>query len=330
MRILVLGGTIFLGRHFVEAALQRGHEVTLFHRGQHEDELFKGTVKRVFGDRATDLRLLEGSTWDAVLDTCGYLPRVVSTSAEFFAGGRAKHYVYVSSVSVYKCPEPGADESWPREDEGEPGAEAVTGDNYGFLKARCEDRVVERFPNSSLIVRPGLIVGPHDPTDRFTYWPVRMARGGDVAAPAAPDQPVQIIDVRDLADWMVRAAEVGLSGAFSATGPEQPLTLKQVLETCKSVANPEARIEWVGEDVLESSCVTPWTELPLYVGPDAVERGMMVLNVAKAVGAGLTFRPLEETVRDVLAWHGPEGTDRPLRAGLTPEREQQLLELWWS
>src|SRR6478672_8232941 len=225
MRLLVLGGTQFLGRHLVEVALREGDAVTIFHRGRTNPDLFAGQVERISGDRDGGLDALAGGEWDAVVDTCGYVPRVVAASARALAD-RCGHYTFVSTESVYgDVGEPGLDESAPVAVLDDPATEVVDGETYGGLKALCEEAAEAAMPGRVLNVRPGLIVGPHDPSDRFTYWPRRLARGGEVLAPGSAEGLVQVIDARDLAEWAVRMVEGGKTGVYNATGPENPLTM---------------------------------------------------------------------------------------------------------
>ncbi len=327
MRILVLGGTVFLGRHTVELALGRGHEVTIFNRGQSNPGLFPG-IDAIHGDRETDLDRLAGRSWDAVIDTSGYLPRVVGASARTLAGS-APHYTFISSISAYaRLAEPGLDEEAPLEELSEPGSEDV-GKHYGALKALCEREVQAAYPAGALVIRPGLIVGPHDPTDRFTYWAARVAEGGDVLAPGDPDRQVQVIDARDLAAWNLDLVERGVTGVFNATGPDERLTMGAMLEGCRETAGSDASFTWVGEEFLLERKVAPWSALPLWLPWSSEEsRGMLAVDVSRARGAGLQFRPLEETARDTLAWHRTRGESHEWRAGMARERERELLAEW--
>ncbi len=234
MKLLVLGGTVFLGRHIVAEALAHGHEVTLFNRGQHNPDLFP-EVEKLRGNRNGNLETLRGRRWDAVIDTCGYIPRLVRASAELLAQS-VEHYTFISSISVYAdFSAPGLNENAPVGKLQDEAIEEITGETYGPLKALCEQAMENAMPGRALIIRPGLIVGPHDPTDRFTYWPYRVAQGGEVLAPGHPDRPVQIIDVRDLAKWIMRMVEAGKTGTYNATGPDYTLTIGHLLETCRSV-----------------------------------------------------------------------------------------------
>ena len=328
MKLLILGGTVFLGRALVEAALAGGHGVTLFNRGQHNPELYP-EVEKLHGDRDGALSALEGRRWDAVIDTCGYVPRVVRASAALLAGA-VEHYTFISSISVY------ADETAPWLDEEarvgtleDETVEEVTNETYGPLKALCEQAALAALPGRALIVRPGLIVGPHDPSDRFTYWPHRVARGGEVLAPDRPERVVQIIDVRDLAAWTLRMAEQRASGVYNATGPDYNLTMGRVLDACKAVSGGDARVVWASEKFLLDAEVQPWIELPLWIPRGESEANdVFSANCERAFAAGLSFRPLAETIRDTLAWEATRPPDHQWRAGLPAEREAQVLGDW--
>ncbi len=343
MRLIILGGTVFLGRYLVEAAQARGHQVTLFNRGKSNPDLFP-EVEQLHGDRKLDLSPLTGRTWDAVIDTCGYVPRVVRMSAEALAGS-VGHYTFISSISAYaSVAQPGLDESGEVARMTDATLEEVTGETYGPLKVLCEEAVTEVFgdqppsPNfqpsakppaqGALIIRPGLIVGPHDISDRFTYWPHRIAEGGEVLAPGDPVAPIQIIDVRDLAEWTVRLVEEGAGGSYNAVGPETPLTMCGILECCREVAGSDARFTWVPDAFLVEREVQPWMGLPLWIPDDPDSRGFNQVNVAKAIASGLTFRPLADTVRDTLSWDQTRSADHPWRAGIPREREAELLAAW--
>jgi 2'-hydroxyisoflavone reductase len=310
MRMLVLGGTKFLGRHVVEQALARGHEVTLFNRGQTLPDLFPGTEK-LRGDREGDLSALEGRTWDAVVDTSGYVPGTVARTLE--ALGDVSHYTFVSTISVY------ADMSTPPTES----SSLAQDEEYGGLKARCEEVVRERFPDA-FVPRPGLIVGPWDPTGRFTYWPERLAAGGRVLAPAPPDAPAQVIDARDLAAWIVRAADEGLGGTFNAV--DRPTTRAALIDACRT---SDVELVWVDGDFLAEQGVGEWMELPLWLHSPEF-RGMLAVDPSPAFAAGLETRPLVETARDTLAWvRAGDGPDEP-PAGLGRDRERELLDSWAS
>ena len=317
MRLLVLGGTKFLGRATVEAALARGHEVTLFNRGETNPELFP-EAEKLRGDRTGDLHELDGREWDAVVDPSGYIPAVVRRSAEALAG-RIGHYLFVSSVSVYADESRGNDEHGALAELGGAPADRLADDysNYGALKALCEAAVAEVFGDRHATVRPGLIVGAHDPTGRFTYWPHRVARGGEVIAPAPPERRVQFVDVRDLGDWFVDLSERAAGGTYNATRPG--VSWRELLETCRDVSGSDASFRWVPDSLLQEHEVGEWMELPLWIS-DPGSLGMLDADVSRALAAGLTFRPLEETITDTLELAEPvDGV------GLTAEREAELL-----
>ena len=324
MDLLILGGTRFLGRHLVEAALGDGHTVTLFNRGLSGPDLFP-EVESIKGDREGDLSALRGRRWDAVIDTCGYVPRIVRASAGLLAD-TVDHYTFVSSISVYADDiGPGADEGAPMEVLEDPTVEEITGETYGGLKALCERAAEEEMPGRVLNVRPGLISGPHDPTDRFTYWPRRVAAGGEVLAPDRPERQVQYIDVRDLAAWMVKMSAEQQTGTYNATGPAHELRMGKFLEECEAVGGGDTKIVWVSEEFLEENGVEPFTEMPLWVPREYA--GMLAVDCGRAVAAGLAFRPVSETIRDVLEWDRTRA-DADLAAGLEPERERELLSAW--
>ena len=329
MQLLILGGTRFLGRALVQAARQRGHGVTLFNRGQSNPDLFPD-LEKLRGDRDGGLAALGGRRWDAVVDTCGYVPRVVRQSVKLLARA-VDSYVFISTLSVYAdASQTGIDESAPLGTLEDESVEEITGQTYGPLKALCEKAVAGALPGRALIVRPGLIVGPHDPTDRFTYWPSRVAQGGEVLAPGRPGKPVQLIDVRDLAEWTIRLAEKKQSGVYNATGPKVPLPMEQLLHTtCQVASGSDATLTWASERFLLDHEVEPWSDLPLWTPEsDPAFAGFHAFDCRKAIAAGLTFRPLADTVRDTLAWAATRPDDHEWRAGLTRDRERELLQAW--
>jgi 2'-hydroxyisoflavone reductase len=341
MKLLILGGTKFLGRYVAEAALARGHEVTLFNRGQLNPGLFPD-VEKLRGDRDGGLDALRGRRWDAVVDPSGYAPRVVRDSATLLADA-AEHYAFISSVSVYRDTSvPGVGEDYPvgtitderlREAEALKQSELTAapffGEIYGPLKALCERAAEESMPGRVLNVRAGLIVGPHDYSDRFTYWPRRVAEGGEVLAPGNPERQVQFIDVRDLAGWTLDMAEARNPGTFNATGPDRRLTFGHFLDLCRGATGSDARFVWVDEQFMLDAGLGPWMEVPLWTPEsDDVNRHFMGVSVEKAVAAGLKFRPLSETVRDTLEWDLTRPADTERRAGLAREREREVLDAW--
>jgi 2'-hydroxyisoflavone reductase len=326
MKILIIGGTRFLGRHLVDSALARGHEVTLFNRGKSNPDLFLN-IETIRGDREHDLEKLTqaGREWDAVIDTSGYVPRIVRLSAQSLERGVGR-YVFISSISVYAgFSKIGIDENDPVGKIEDESFEEITGESYGPLKALCEKAVQDIYGDGALIIRPGLIVGPHDPTDRFTYWPVRVARGGDVLAPQKPDVPIQIIDVRDLSDFIIKLIEENASGIYNATGPDTELTLGTLLDVSKQVSKSDATYKWASVDFLNQHKVEAWSDMPVWVPDTEEDAGFSRVDVSKAINNGLTFRPLEETVRDTLDWANTRPPDHEWRAGLTAERESEIL-----
>lgn len=342
MRLLILGGTRFLGRHLVTAALARRHEITLFNRGKHPAAEL-GNVETIYGDRNSDLAKLASRHWDVVVDTCGYLPRSVKAAAEVLSDAVAR-YVFVSSVSVYAdLSVKGVDETAPLatltneqlqqaneiDSSGQTSA-ANYGKMYGGLKALCEQAAEAVLPNRVLIIRPGLIVGPADYTDRFTYWVMRGSRGGEVLAPGRPERPVQFIDVRDLAGWIVQMIERKDTGVYNANGLPKSVTMKDVLDKCKTVSGSDASFTWVSEDFLLQQKVAAWSEMPLWLPEEAAPhmKGFMFINCEKAIVAGLRLRPLGDTVRDTLTWYQTNRAIAELNAGIDSDKEQALLRRW--
>jgi 2'-hydroxyisoflavone reductase len=320
VKLLLLGGPKFVGRAVIDTALERGHEVTLFNRGTTGADLCPD-LERITGDRDGGLDGLRGRDWDAVVDTSGYLPRIVGASAGLLSGA-VGHYVFVSSISVYASFAEVVDEGSPLAELSAPGSDDISAE-YGALKALCEREVDAALPGRSTAVRAGLIVGPHDPTGRFTYWPHRVSGGGDVLVPGPTWRPVQLVDVRDLAAWMVTAAEDRLAGPFNATGPA---TMGAVIDAAKRVSGSSARAVEVDDAFLTGQGVGEWMELPLWIDTSNEEwRHFMEVDASRATAAGLTFRPLDDTVTAALADAGlVDGV------GLAPERERELLDAWWS
>jgi 2'-hydroxyisoflavone reductase len=339
MKLLILGGTRFLGRHVVATAHARGHEVTLFNRGNYLTADPRA-VEVIKGDRHTELHKLQGRRWDAVIDTSGHLPRAVRAAAEVLAD-EVERYVFVSTQNAYKdVSVPDIDETYPlatltseqldRANAIDTSGQPSYGELYGGLKALCEQTAEDVMSGRVLIIRPGLIVGPHDYTDRFTYWPVRVARGGEVLAPGPPDRFVQFIDVRDLAEWTISMIEHKAMGAYNAHGVPKTLTMEHLLEECKSVTASDAHFTWVTEDFLLQENVAAWSELPLWLPEEAAPhlKGFMFISPDKAIAAGLTFRPLSETIKDTLTWYQTNRPNDELKAGLDRDKERALLYKW--
>ena len=328
MRILILGGTVFLGRHLVHAAQERGHTLTLFNRGQRNPDLFP-ELERLTGDRDGGLDILDGREWDAVIDTCGYFPRVVRQSAEKLANS-VRRYVFISSISAYAhFREPYTAENAPIATTNEPDATKVTGENYGGLKALCEQAVEENLPGRALIIRPGYIVGRYDPSDRFTHWVFRARTGGDILVPGDANMQVEYIDVRDLAEWTIRLVEQEETGIFNACGPQNPLTLGTLLETCQAVSPLPSRLRYVAPEFMKAQDVSPDSLNIWWIGEeDADFKYISYMDCRKAQASGLTYRSLEDTVRDTMEWDASRPEDLERRFGIPREREEELLRLW--
>jgi len=377
-KILILGGTGFLGPKTVAAALARGHEVTIFNRGKREKLLpLEGNVEHLYGNRDPDLpadddkgadgkllhpdatpkglEQLAGRSWDVAIDNSGYFPRHVDASATLLAK-TVKQYIYISSVSAYadeSIPARGGDETVKLAELADPKVETMGAqfEYYGGLKVLCERAAEAAFPGRAAIVRPGYIVGPGDPTDRFTYWPVRVSKGGEVLAPGAAEDPLQWIDVRDLADWLVTLVEHGTAGTFNAIAPAAPARWGDVLQACVDAA-PGAKLEWVSADWLAKNGAGDEDAFPIWTAPTGKFAGFHRWSNARAKAAGLTFRPIGDTVKAILEWYPgeverrvrvtheleekakangtppPKGDPSALRAGPTREQEQQLLAKW--
>jgi 2'-hydroxyisoflavone reductase len=351
LKILVLGGTGFLGPHFVAAARAHGHSLTLFNRGKSAPDRFSAAeyadIEQLRGDRKTDMTALEGRTWDSVLDTSAYLPGDVTRSATLLAD-KVKHYLIISTISVYaRMDTPGMDEAGELAKLADPTVQEITGETYGGLKALSEQAAEAAMPGKVTVIRPGLIVGPGDPTDRFTYWPARFDRGGEVLAPAPEDGPTQFIDVRDLAEFILLCLERRTLGTFNADAQAGSILFGPFLRTCQDVAKAlstpecakapcptlpgaESSITWVPADFLAEQKVAPWSDLPAWVPAEGDYAGFGRISSARAAAAGLSYRPLEQTVRDTLQWWRDQPADRRAkpRAGLTAEREQAALAAW--
>jgi 2'-hydroxyisoflavone reductase len=339
MKLLIIGGTRFLGRHLLTAARARDHEVTLFNRGNYPAE---PGVEMIHGDRHNDADLakLKRRRWDVVIDTCGHLPRTVRSAAEILSNS-VDVYVFISSQNAYASVSvPGVDETFPRatltteqldqanaiDTSGQPSYGAL----YGGLKALSEQAAEEAMPNRVLIVRPGLIVGPYDYTDRLTYWVARVARGGEVLAPGRPERFVQFINARDLGEWIVSMAERKAAGIYNTNFTPGQLTMQSVLEECKVASDSNASFTWASEDFLLRENVSAWSAMPLWLPEEAAPhlKGFMFINCDKAIAAGLRFRPLNETIRDTLTWYQTERSNEELKAGIAGDKEQALLRKW--
>jgi 2'-hydroxyisoflavone reductase len=334
MRILILGGTGFTGPYQVRYALSRGHKITTFNRGKTHPGELPAEVEQLIGDRNGKLEALKNRQWDAVIDNPTTLPAWVRDAAQVLKGN-VDRYVFTSTISVYGEVKTGVDENAPTENYtgADPYKETLEAmkaggfKTYGPLKALSEKEAEKWFPGKTLVIRPGLIVGPRDETDRFTYWPVRIDRGGEMLAPGDPNDPVQFIDARDLAEWTIRMAENRETGVYNATGPSKPLGVGGMLDQIKTAEKSNGKFLWVDEDFLTKQNVSPWSDMPVWAGR---ESGIAKTNINRAMSKGLTFRPLADTARDTLTWFKslPQDRQSKMRAGLTPAREAEVLAAW--
>lgn len=338
LRILILGGTGFIGPFQVQYALDRGHKVTLFNRGKTNPQLFP-TVEKLQGDRKTgDLKALEGREWDVVIDNPSTLPKWVREAAQLLKNS-AKHYIFISTVSVYsETSKPGMDETTPVAQltpeviqlaEKDPSALKFE-ETYGGLKALSEKEAEKAFPNKTTVIRPGLIVGPGDFSDRFSYWPIRIEKGGEILAPGNQDDPVQFIDARDLGEWCIRMAEQESFGTYNALGPKTKLSIAEMLYGIKAITTSDATFTWVDTKFLAENKVLPWVDMPVWVPPQGDEAGFTSISNKRAVEKGLTFRPLAESAKATLEWFKTLPADRQakLRFGISPDREAAVLAAW--
>jgi 2'-hydroxyisoflavone reductase len=337
LRVLILGGTGFIGPHEVTYALARGHKLTLFNRGK-SPHAWPGEVEELLGDRNTgDLKSLEGREWDVCIDNPTTLPFWVRDAGKVLKG-KVGQYIFISTISVYAANDAPADETAPvaKYTGADPMAETTDtlkgrlGELYGPLKAISEQEAEKRFPGMTTIIRPGLIAGPGDESDRFTYWPVRLARGGEVLAPGDGTDPIQLIDARDLAEWTIRMAEARTFGVFNATGPAGPTMMRGMLAGIGAALKADDTLTWVPADFLEAEKVSAWSDLPVWVPARGDTAGFARRSIDKALAAGLTFRRLGATAADTLVWFKEQPPERQakLKAGLTPERETELLAKW--
>ena len=334
LRILILGGTGFIGPYQVQYALSRGHKITTFNRGKtHKNELPEG-VEQLIGDRNGQLDALKNRQWDVVVDNPTTLPAWVHDVAQILKGN-VERYVFISTISVYSdlSKPPDENSALQKYDGPDPYKETLEAmkaggfKTYGPLKALSEKETEKWFPGKALIIRPGLIVGPRDESDRFTYWPVRIDRGGEVLAPGTPNDPVQFIDARDLAKWTIRMAENHETGVYNATGPANPLGIGGMLDGIKGALKSNASFTWTTYEFLKEQKVQAWSDMPVWAGD---ELDLSRTNINRALAKGLAFRPLADTARDTLAWFKslPQDRQSKLRAGLIPEREAEVLSAW--
>lgn len=330
LNILILGGTGFLGPHTVNAALANGHSVTLFNRGKTNPELFN-QLETITGDRNTDdVKKLTNRKWDAVIDTSAYYPRSVNLALEVLKDN-IKQYLFVSTISVYAdWSKIGMDETAKTGKIDDPTDEKITGESYGPLKALCEQAAEKHMSGKVSIIRPGLIVGPRDKTDRFTYWPVRIKKGGKILAPGDGSDFIQYIDVRDLAEWMIYCLEQQVLGIYNAQSNGEDITIGQLLKTCVAKLNPKAELVWVPATFLEQHEVAAWQEMPTWIPPKGEYAGSGTMSSKKAYANGLKERPMEMVVKDCYDWFVslPQERQAKLRAGISLEKEQKVLKAW--
>ncbi len=327
LRILILGGTGFIGPHQVRYALARGHDLTLFNRGRTAPDLFPH-VRHLRGDRATgELNALGDGEWDVVIDNSSSNPRWTRESAQLLKE-RALRYIFISTQSVYASrAEIGMDETAPV---GRPDLPRSEWSGYGPNKALCEEEAERAFPGRATILRPSLIVGPGDGTDRWTYWVARTHLGGLMAVPGTPEDPVQFIDARDVSEWIIRLAEEDISGTFNAVGPGSPLISAEMFYGIRAVTSSAVAFEWIPAEFLREMGIRPWSDMPAWFPPEGLRAGFARMSNARALAAGLTFRPLAVTAAETLEWFLtlPEERRTSLRAGMTPGREEALLSAW--
>lgn len=328
-RILVLGGTGFIGPHLVRYALQRGHTVSIFNRGRTNPHLFPG-VEKLIGDRENDLEALKGKTWDAVVDNSASVPWWVRDSAQLLKDS-ADRYLFTSTRSTYSdFSQIGMTEDGPQYDPDESAVGERRSLGYGRNKVLCEREALRAFGDRAIIVRPGLIVGPGDNTDRFSYWPIRVDRGGEMLCPGDPANPVMFIDVRDLAEWYIHMLEGETVGIYNALGPEAPLSFAEMIYGCRAVTSAVVSFTWVDTDFLLDRDMRPYSDFPCWMPARGNRAGFQRFDLTRPLSAGLTYRPLAVTARDTLEWHKTRPMERQqdLNAGITAEQEAELLAAW--
>lgn len=338
MKVLILGGSRFLGKAMVEEGLKRGLDITLFNRGNNKEAFSE--VEQLIGDRDGDVSQLKNRNWDVVVDTCGFAPHQINKIAAVL-GDNIEHYTYISSISVYKdwIPLKIAEDyhlqSMPQDQLKEVEEGRISPyEYYGALKALCEAEAEKHWPGRVLHIRAGQLVGPFDYTDRLPYWVQRVAEGGNIMVPGRPDRPIQLIDVKDIATWVFDMVEKRKAGTFNITGPDYELTMEKLLSKCKAVTNSNARFVWTDEKFILDHNIQPWTEMPLWipehfplVGETEPWKGSFCISIEKAVDAGLSFRSLEDTIYDVYQWEKAR-KDTERKAGISREREEELLKTW--
>ncbi|HTC44980.1 MAG TPA: SDR family oxidoreductase [Steroidobacteraceae bacterium] len=332
-RVLILGGTGFIGPHFVAALVARGHSVTVFNRGRDPDKVPAGVVQLI-GDRNGQVEALKGHDWDAVIDNSGYTLRQVRLTAQLLEG-HIRHYIFISSISAYAdLAVAGVDENYKLATVADPNTEDLGAGNYGGLKALCEQLVEKTYQANATVIRPTFIAGPGDPTDRFTYWPVRVARGGDMLVPGAPGDALQFIDVRDLADFICLCVEKRLSGRYNVCDLPRAVTMASLLDASRRITGADTRFVWASvafltaQKVIGDEAPPPGNPFPIWNPPIDELAGAALVSPARAVSHGLRFRSLDQTIRDTLAWQKQRpAAQQTLKTGLTPQREAELVKL---
>ena len=328
LKVLILGGTGFIGPHFVRVLGEAGHTVTLFNRGKRDPEAKTG-VEQLLGDRNGQIDALKGRDWDVVIDNSGYTPKQVRATAELLKG-HTGYYLFISSIAVYAdFKKAGIDEDYPLKVLADPAVEEVTGETYGGLKVLCEKVVTETYGKAACNIRPSYIAGPGDHTDRFTYWPWRVSQGGEMIAPGKPGDPFQYIDVRDLAEFVKLCAEKRVGGAYNLCVPQGFVTMGSLLETSKRVTGADTRIRWVSKEFLEQNEIigekAKGNYMPIWQPGEGEDAGICLVSNVRAAKKGLKNRPLEATIKDTLAWQKGRPEDKQkLRAGLSKDMEADL------
>jgi 2'-hydroxyisoflavone reductase len=331
-RVLILGGTGFIGPHFVDALTAGGHKITLFNRGKRDPEVKPG-IEQLLGDRNGDIESLKGHDWDVVIDNSGYTPKQVKATAELLKG-HARQYIFVSSVAVYAdFKKADIDEDYPLAQLKDPTTDVVNGETYGGLKVLCEKVVEETYGKHGTIIRPTYIAGPGDHTDRFTYWPWRMSKGGEMLAPGGAGEPFQYIDVRDLADFMRTCVEKKAGGRYNLCNPPRLVNMGSLLETSRRVTGADTKIIWASAEFLTENAIigekAQGNFMPIWTSASGEDAGIMLVKSDRAQAKGLKFRSLETTIRETLAWQASRPAEQQqLRAGLTFEKEAELLAKW--
>jgi 2'-hydroxyisoflavone reductase len=328
LRVLILGGTGFIGPHTIAALGRGGHQVTLFNNDKESAKKFP-EVESLFGDRDGKIEVLNGRNWDVVIDNSGYVPRLVKLTADALKD-RVGHYIFISSISAYAdLTKPGIDEEYPLATLKDSSVEKITDETYGPLKAACENVVRAAYGSRYTVIRPTYIVGPGDPTDRFTYWPVRASQGGEMLAPGTSGDPAQFIDVRDLAEFIAACAEHRYVGNFNLCNPPRSVSMGQLLDSSRKISGADTKVVWVDEKFIDAQQFKG-NEIPIWSPTQGEYAGAALVESARAEAKGLKFRPLDVTVSDTLAWNATRTPERreKLRAGLTMDQERALLEQW--